>query len=341
MGTNLSSILTTKEVSFDLFTNKKLVVDAYNVLYQFLSTIRQQDGQLLKDSKGQVTSHLSGLFFRTTKLMKEKIKLAFVFDGIAPDLKKQERERRSELKKQAQRKYEEALKKEDLELMRKYASRTSSLTKEMVDEAIELIEALGLPVIKAPAEGEAQASYMVAKGEFYALVSQDTDGLLFGSSKLIRNLSVSKRKKKPGTQTYETVNPTSIDLQENLHNLNINRDQLIVVAMLCGTDFNVGGVKGIGPKKALLLIKKHKEDFETLFREAKWNDFFNFGWKKVFDLIKNMPTTTDYNLEWKNIDEDKIKEILVNRHEFSEERVDKTLQDLLKTQQQKGLSDFF
>ena len=341
MGTNISSILTTQEVSFDVFTNKKLVVDSYNVLYQFLSTIRQQDGALLKDSKGQITSHLSGLFFRTTKLMKEKIKLAFVFDGVAPKLKKEERARRHDLKKEAQRKYEEALKKEDLELMKKYASRTSVLTQEMVNESKDLIDALGLPTIMAPSEGEAQASLMVEKGEFYALVSQDTDGLLFGSPRLIRNLSVSRRRKKPGTQTYETINPIIIDLEQNLQSLGINRDQLIIIAMLCGTDFNVGGIKGIGPKKALLLVKKHKEDFDSLFRESKWRDFFNFGWKEVYDLIKNMPTTKEYNLEWKTINEDKVKEILVERHEFSEERIDKTLQELLKTQQQKGLSDFF
>ena len=341
MGTNISSILTAQEVSFDVFTNKKLVVDSYNVLYQFLSTIRQQDGSLLKDSKGQVTSHLSGLFFRTTNLMKEKIKLAFVFDGVAPKLKKEERERRYNLKKEAQRKYEDAVKKKDLELMKKYASRTSVLTKEMVNESKELIEALGLPTIMAPSEGEAQASFMVEKGEFFGLVSQDTDGLLFGSPRIIRNLSVSRRRKKTGTQTYETINPVIIELDQNLDKLNINRDQLIVIAMLCGTDFNVGGVKGIGPKKALLLVKKHKNNFDTLFKEAKWRDFFNFDWKEVYELIKNMPTTIEYKLEWKPIDENKIKEILVKRHDFLEERIDKSLQELLKTQQQKGLSEFF
>ena len=306
-----------------------------------MSTIRQQDGSLLKDSKGQITSHLSGLFFRTTKLMKEKIKLAFVFDGVAPKLKKEERERRYNLKKEAQRKYEDAVKKKDLELMKKYASRTSVLTKEMVNESKELIEALGLPTIMAPSEGEAQASFMVEKGEFFGLVSQDTDGLLFGSPRIIRNLSVSRRRKKTGTQTYETINPVIIDLEENLQSLGINRDQLIVIAMLCGTDFNVGGIKGIGPKKALLLVKKHKTDFDKLFREAKWKDFFNFRWKEVYNLIKEMPTTTEYNLEWKLINEDKVKEILVERHEFSEERIDKILQEILKTHQQKGLSDFF
>ena len=222
-----------------------------------------------------------------------------------------------------------------------WKGRTSVLTQEMVDESKELIEALGLPIIMAPSEGEAQASFMVEKGEFYALVSQDTDGLLFGSPRIIRNLSVSKRRKKPGTQTYETVNPVIIDLQENLKALNINRDQLIVIAMLCGTDFNVGGIKGIGPKKAILLIKKHKDNFDKLFGEAKWQDFFDFSWKDVFNLIKTMPTTTDYKLEWKPVNENKIKEILVNRHEFSEERIDNNLQELLKTQQQTGLKEFF
>ena len=211
----------------------------------------------------------------------------------------------------------------------------------MVEESKELIDALGLPTIMAPSEGEAQASFMVKKGDFYALVSQDTDGLLFGSPRIIRNLSVSRKRKKPGTQTYETINPVVIDLQENLRMLNINRDQLIVIAMLCGTDFNIGGIKGIGPKKALLLVKKHKNNFDALFREVKWNAYFDFNWKEIYNLIKEMPTTDNYELKWRKIDSKKIKEILVERHDFSKERIDKTLQELLLTQKQKGLSDFF
>ncbi len=111
--------------------------------------------------------------------------------------------------------------------------------------------------------------------------------------------------------------------------------------MLCGTDFNVGGVKGIGPKKALALVKKHKKDFNKVFEEAKWSEFFEYPWKKVFSTIKNIPTTDEYSLKWGAVDREKIYEILVERHEFLKERIDSSISGVSKKQAQKGLSDFF
>jgi flap endonuclease-1 len=337
MGTNLGLIIVSKEISIKDLAGRKLAADSFNMLYQFITTIRQPDGTLLMDSKGRVTSHLSGLFFRITNLLKNDIKLAFVFDGAPPELKKAERERRAELKKEALRKYDVAVSEGDIELMRKYAGRTAVLTKEMVEEAKELIQALGQPVIQAPSEGEAQASHMVKKGEFFALLSQDTDGLLFGSPKVIKNLTVSRKRKKTGTSAYEQVSPELVELSSNLNNLGIDQEQLIVLGILNGTDFNVGGVKGIGPKKALALIKKHGKDFDTLFKEAG----AEFDWKEVYATIKDMPVTDSYELKWNNIDEKKIYEILVDKYEFSRERIEKTLEGFVKKQAQKGLSDFF
>ena len=167
MGIAITGLLKAKELSFDELKDKKLAIDAFNMLYQFLSTIRQRDGSLLTDSEGKVTSHLVGLFARTTNLMEKGIKLVFVFDGVIPDLKQEERERRKSLKIEAQRKYELAAAKEDIEAMKKFASRTSILSKGMIEESKELISALGLPVIQAPSEGEAQASYMVKKNKVY------------------------------------------------------------------------------------------------------------------------------------------------------------------------------
>ncbi|MBN2368137.1 flap endonuclease-1 [Candidatus Woesearchaeota archaeon] len=341
MGTQLSSIITAKEISVEDLRSKKLAIDSFNLLYQFLSTIRQRDGTPLKDSYGNITSHLSGLFFRTTKLMKEGIKLAFVFDGKAPELKREERERRKELKEEAMRKYESAVEQEDVEMMRKYAKRTAVLTTEMIDESKELITALGLPIVQAASEGEAQAAYMVKKGDFYGIVSQDTDGLLFGSTKIIKNLSITGKRKKPGTSVYYTVNPEIITLSEVLNTLSIDNDQLIVIGMLCGTDFNIGGIKGIGPKKALDLVKKHGKDFDSLFEEAKWDDFFDYSWKDVFKLFKEMPVKEDYEIKWGLIDKGKVIEILHERHEFSKERIENSIDEIVKNQKQKGLGEWF
>lgn len=343
MGINLSDLAVKKEVDYDFLKGKSFVVDSFNVLYQFLSSIRQMDGTPLMDSKGRVTSHLVGLFSRTTKLMKLGLKLAFVFDGKSPELKAKEHEKRAKIKEEAEKQYRIAEERKDIELMKKYAQRTSKLTTEMIEESKELIKALGLPVIQAPSEGEAQAAMMVKKGEFFAAVSQDYDCLLFGVPRMVQNLTISEKKKMPSKLVYEKITPVMIELQETLKNLEINQDQLIALGLLVGTDFNIGGIKGIGPKNALKLVKQYKDDFDKMFNEVRWGDYFDCDWHEVFDLFKNMPTTDDYKLEWSQIEREKIMKILVEEHDFSRERVQKQLDELNlinKQRAQKGLSDF-
>ncbi|NQU98319.1 flap endonuclease-1 [Candidatus Woesearchaeota archaeon] len=344
MGTPITDILETKEIMIEDLKGKILAVDSYNMLYQFLSSIRQSDGTPLMDSKGRVTSHLTGLFSRITKLMIEGLIFAFVFDGEVPELKKAERERRKKIKLKAKSLYEEAKQKENLEDMKKYASRTSRLTDEMIKEAKELIKALGMPILDAPSEGEAQAAFLAENGDCYAIVSQDTDSLIFGAPLVVKNLTVSGRRKALNKLTYKTINPELISLAENLNHLGVNQEQLIVIAMLAGTDFNIGGVKGIGPKKALNLVITYGNDYDKLFEEAGWKDNFDFEWQEVFYLIKNMPVKKDYKLEWDSVDKEAVVKLLVEEHDFSKERVEKTLDKLTKgkpDKQQKGLSEFF
>jgi len=268
MGTKINTLFEGQTITLDDLKKKTLVVDSYNQLYMFLSSIRQPDGSLLRDSHGHVTSHLSGLFHRFTRLMQHDIKFIFVFDGKAPDLKKQERERRAAIKVEAEKKYEEAKQAEDLEAMKKYAQQTAKLTKDMLEEAKKLIKALGFPIIQAPGEGEAQAAFMVKKGDADAILSQDADSFLFGAAVVIKNLTLTGRRKKPGSYAFQEVLPERISLAENLNKLGVDQDQLIVMAILTGTDYNIGGIKGIGPHKALALIKKHGKKIGTIKRKV-------------------------------------------------------------------------
>ena len=337
MGVAIKDLIVRKEVNLDNLRNKILVVDAYNQLYQFLSSIRQIDGSLLTDSKGEVTSHLVGLFSRTTKLMKKGIKLAYVFDGEAPTLKKKERERRKEVKINAEKKYHEAKSKKDLKNMKM----TSRLTPEMVDEAKKLVEYLGLPVIQAPGEGEAQAAYMVKKGDAFAIVSQDYDSFIYGATKVIQNLTISAKRKNGAS--YTSLKPSILTLSENLNKLGIDQEQLIVLCILVGTDYNIGGIKGIGPKTALKLVKEYKKD-DDIFKENKWKENFDFPWTDVFYTIKNMTVTDNYSLNWAEADKEKLISLLVDTHEFSLGRVERNIMELTKgkeKRQQKGLGEFF
>ncbi len=335
MGTKLKEIIQKKEISLEELRNKKLAVDSFNVLYQFLSSIRQRDGSLLTDSHGNVTSHLVGLFSRTTKLMQYGIMPAFVFDGKPPKMKWMEAERRAGVKADAKLKYEEAVKKEDVEEMKKYASRTSKLTDEMIEDAKKIVEALGLPVIQAPSEGEAQAAYMVNKEDLWGEVSQDYDCLLFGVKRLLQNLTISEKKKLPGKLNYEKISPRFIELEPNLKELGINQEQLIMIGILVGTDYNPGGIKGVGPKNALKLVKEYNGRFDDLFDKLEWGKYFNFSWKEVYGLIKNIPITDKYELKWKNINKEGVIKLLVDEHDFSLERVESTLEKLKKFGEQK------
>lgn len=345
MGLKFKEIIVKEEISIKDLKGKILAIDSMNLLYQFLTTIRSLDGSALTDSKGRVTSHLIGLFNRTTSLMEEGLKLVFVFDGKAPEIKRKTWEKRAEIKKEASLKLKEAEEAGNLAEMKKFASRTAILSKEMIEDAKEIITALGLPIVQAPSEGEAQTAYMVKKGDAYASISQDYDNLIFGCPILVKNLSIAGKRKKTGKLAYQTIKPETIKLSDVLDDLKLDIDQLIVLAILAGTDYNPGGIKGIGPKKGLKLLKENPTNFDAVFKQVEWTKHYpDLSWKEIFNTIKEMPTTDDYELEWKSINEGEVIDLLVKEYEFSEERVRSKLDKLSRRKEehiQKGLSSFF
>jgi flap endonuclease-1 len=342
MGVSITGLLKRKEIKLEDLTNKTILVDAPMWLYQFLSSIRQRDGNYLTDSKGKPTSHLVGLSSRIPNLLEKNIRLAFVFDGKPSELKSSEIEKRRGAKAEAKKKYEQAAEEEDEQAMRKYASMTTKLTSDMIDDAKNLIKAFGIPVIQAPSEAEAQGSYMVKEKKAYALATNDADALMFGAPLIVRNLNLVGKRKQANRFQYKNINPEAVSLKQTLEQLGISNDQLIVLCMLVGTDFNTGGIKGIGPKKALKLVKEHKDNLASVFKEAEWDQHFDYGWQEVFDTIKEMPVTDDYELNWAKPDPEKLKEVLVEKHDFSQERLNSILEKMGKQadKKQKSLGDF-
>ncbi|MBU4069621.1 MAG: flap endonuclease-1 [Nanoarchaeota archaeon] len=346
MGLNIREIIPRKEIEISELRGKMVCVDAFNTLYQFLSTIRQIDGTPLMDDKQRVTSHLSGIFYRNINLLSEGIKLIYVFDGEPPELKYKTHEKRKEARNLAEEKYEEAKQKQDLTAMKRYSSQTIRLNDEMLNESKELLEAMGIAVIQAPGEGEAQAAYLARiKEQIYASVSQDYDSLLFGAPILIKNLTLA-RKRKTYTGWVE-INPELISLEKVLNSLEINLDQLICLGILVGTDYNPKGIPGIGQKKALEIVKKFKQPIlifeEVAQRIHSLPEEDQFNWKEIFALFKK-PNVIDIDFEFKKINKEKIKEILIERHDFSKERVEKQLEKLMAVKEknkQKGLDNWF
>ena len=345
MGLNISEIIPRKEINISELNGKMVCVDAFNTLYQFLSTIRQPDGTPLMDDKRRITSHLSGIFYRNINLLNEGLKIVYVFDGGAPELKVKTHKRRKEVRDLAGERYKSAKEKEDVELMRRYSSQLLRLDEEMIEESKELLEAMGIPVVQAPLEGEAEAAYLCKiKREVYASVSQDYDSLLFGAPRLIRNLTMSRRRKT--FSGFVEINPELIEIEKVLNLLEINLDQLICLGILIGTDYNPKGVPGIGQKRALEIVRKYKQPV-FIFKSVEEQimglpDEDRFDWKEIFELF-HKPAVVEADFKFTDIDEKRIKEILIDRHNFSEERVEKQLDKLRKIKEkskQKGLGNW-
>lgn len=323
MGVNLRGLVPKTKVDLKSLSGKALAIDAYNALYQFLAIIRQLDGTPLKDRSGKITSHLSGLFYRTANLLEMGIKLVYVFDGVPPTLKEVEIKRRAKVKAEALVKYEQALKEGKMEKARSYAQMTSRLKDYMADDSKRLLTELGVPWIQAPSEGEAQAAYLTRKGDTDYCASQDYDSLLFGAKVLVRNVTISGRRKIPKKPVYVEVVPEIMKLDEVLKELEITREQLIDIAILVGTDFNPDGVKGIGPKTALKLIKQHGSIEETI-PELKDTEFPAEP-KRIREIFLNPKVTDKYKLDWKEPNIDGVVRFLCGERDFSENRVRKAL----------------
>lgn len=325
MGVNFKDLVSASEVGFDGLKGRALGVDAFNWLYQFLSIIRQPDGTPLKDSKGRVTSHLNGLFYRTCKLIEEGIKPCYVFDGEPPEFKKVIAERVAR-KAKARKAYIKARDKGDLERARSLASQTSRLTSEMINSSKKLLQVLGVPVIQAPSEGEAQVAFMTRQGDFWAAATQDYDVLLFGSPRVVRNLNATGRR---------GINPELIVLKEVLKSNSLSQKELIILGVLIGTDYNPGGVKGIGPKRGLKLVKEHGVD---AWKEVDWD--WEVNPEDILAFFLKPPVAKDYELDWGAPDKEAVKSLLVKKHEFGESRIDKRLDKVLKVTSQLGLGKF-
>lgn len=338
MGVDLRDIIpkeAIEEIELTFLKDKVIVIDGYNALYQFLATIRQPDGTPLRDSKGRITSHLSGLFYRTINLLELQIKVAYVFDGKPPELKEIEILTRKRRKEEAAKKYEEAIRSGDIKSARIFAQQMAQLTEDMVNEAKVLLNALGVPWVQAPSEGEAQSAYMVQKGDAWATASQDYDSLLFGSPRLLRNLTISGKRKLPKKDVYVEVKPEIIHLAKLLTQLNITRDQLIEIGILMGTDYNPDGIEGVGPKTALKLIKQFP-NFSKILEYLGDKATFPIDPFKIKDLFLNPQVTADYTLTWKKPDKDKVIQILCEEYDFSMERVEKALDKVLKVYEEKS-----
>jgi len=324
LGVNLRDLVPKTTVDLASMSGKSIAIDAYNALYQFLAIIRQPDGTPLKDRTGRITSHLSGLLYRTSNLVEMGIRVVYVFDGVPPALKEVEIKRRARVKEEALVKYEKALQEGRVEEARMYAQMTSRLKDYMADDSKRLLKLLGIPWVQAPSEGEAQAAHLTKKHDTDFCASQDYDSLLFGAPRLIRNVTISGRRKLPRKNVYIEVVPEIVELDRVLDELGITHEQLVDIGILVGTDFNPEGVRGIGPKTALRLIKEH-ESLEKVLPTLKSPEF-PFEPQRIREIFLHPKVADNYPLVWREPDGDGVVEFMCGERDFDEERVRKTLE---------------
>ena len=319
MGVDFGDSIPREKIQLEDIAGWKLAVDGYNTLYQFLAIIRGMDGTHLKDSQGRVTSHISGLFYRNVNLLELGMKLVYVFDGRPPELKTEEIRRRSEQRREAKDQYLRALQAGDMVQARKYAEASTVLRRDMVSDAKELLEAMGIPWVEAPSEGEAQASVMAMEGTVKAVASQDHDSLVFGAPILVRNVTISGKRRLPSKGIMINVIPERLTLTSVLTSTGLTREQLVDFAILLGTDFNPDGFEGVGPATALKYLKKYGqlEGIKELSGPLE-----NVDYKAIRKIYLDAPATKGVRPEWKALDRQRVISFLVGEHSFSRDRVE-------------------
>jgi flap endonuclease-1 len=319
MGVNLSGLVEPRNLELADLRGKTVAIDAYNTIYQFLSVIRQPDGFPLTDGKGRVTSQLSGLLYRTANLINAGIEPSFVFDGKPNELKAGTLSERRERREKAETEWKQAVESGDMKKAFSKAQQTSRMTSDILESSKELLVCLGLPIIDAPSDGEAQAAYMCAKGDVWASASQDFDSILFGAPILIRNITITGRRKIPGKDMYREVKTEEIVSSEFLSALDVSREQLVDVCILMGTDFNEG-ISGIGPKKGLKLIKDYgsiEGALEHIGKEIP-------EYQDVRDIFLRSTYSDDYDIKPKEVDREAVIDLLTG-YDFSKNLVESAL----------------
>lgn len=319
MGVNLSDLTEPKSMEMEDLRGKKVAIDTYNIVYQFMSAIRQPDGYPLCDSKGRTTSHLTGLLHRTASLIEAGIEPVFVFDGKPHPLKQATLDGRKKRREKAEHEWKDAVERGDMKTAHTKAQQTSRMTDEVKESAKELIRYMGLPIVDAPSDGEQEAAYICRRKDVWATASQDFDSLLFGTPVLLRNLTMTGRRKVPGKDIYREIKTEVIDSEEFLRNLGISREQLVDMCILMGTDFNTG-IKGIGPKKALKLVRDNG-DLESVLRKIG-EDIPDY--QEIRGIFLDYEGSDDYSVEHGPLDRQAVVDMLTS-YDFSADRVNSAL----------------
>ena len=339
MGCNLKDLASPVAIEMKDLAGERIAVDAFLTAYQFITSLRARgegkDGTYLRDSSGRPVSHLMGFLDRSAALVEAGIDPVFVFDGRPHELKFDTLAVRKERRVNAVEKWEAAIEAEDWKAADKLGAQVVSYSSEMVKETQQMLDLLGISWIEAPMEAEGAASVWCRQGQVAGVASQDWDVLLYGSPVMIRNLT------SHGTKRYgRMITAERIVLADLLEEHGISHAQLVDLGIMVGTDFHPG-IRGIGPKTGLKLIK----EFGTIeaICEAKEKELPE-RLDEIRDLFMNHPISGELPASGM-ADDDGLRQFLIDERDFSERRVTRALDRMksagrMRTKGQSTLFDF-
>ena len=335
MGVKLQDLVIRNAIEFSNLAGKIIAVDAPNIIMSLFNFARKNsDGSqagLILDRTQRPISHLYGLLYRTNFFYSKKIFPFFCFDGLDSDLKKLKTKDRLSDFLFTEKLYRSLIQSGNRENAKQIALSKEYMWPNIVKESKQLLGALGVPYISAPASAESQCAQLVKNRVAHYSNSQDYDSLLFGCPQTLQNISKSLRRKVHGRWKYQKITPVKIDLNENLKRLEIDQFQLVDMALLIGTDY-FPGIKNIGPKNAYQFIKKHRS-IENVIIEEKGNyDFFPLSSEviaKVRKIFLLPEVLMEYpNMIWNFPTEQQTLNLLCEDHNLNRERVETNLKKL-------------
>ncbi|KAI3448419.1 hypothetical protein Pfo_005084 [Paulownia fortunei] len=310
-----------KEQKFESYFGREIAIDASMSIYQFLIVVGRRGTQMLTNEAGEVTSHLQGMFTRTIRLLDAGIKPVYVFDGKPPDLKKKELAKRFSKRADAIKDLNDALKTGNKEDIEKFSKRTVKATEQHYEDCKKLLRLMGVPVIEAPCEAEAQCAALCKADKVYAVASEDMDALAFGAPRFLRHLMDPSSKKIPVME---------FEVTKVLEELNLTMNQFIDLCILSGCDY-CDSIRGIGGMTALKLIRQHgsiEHILENINKE-RYHIPDDWPYQESRRLFKEPSVLTDddkLELKWIAPDEEGLISFLVNENAFNRDRITKARQ---------------
>ena len=359
------------------FNGRKLAIDASMAIYQFLVAVRSSDGQgqsqQLTNEAGEVTSHLQGLWYRTIKFVEAGIKPVYVFDGQPPTRKGGELAKRKAMKEKAQADLAAAKEGGNAEDIDRFSRRTVHMTKDMQEDCKKLLRLMGMPVVEAPCEAEAQCAALAKAGKVYAAASEDMDTLTFGSPRLVRRLWASEASKTPilaidldkalsgacappARPTAARSRPPAPPPSQSLTppspsrppprrasapppsaGMGLSMAQFVDVCILAGCDY-CDTIKGIAALTAHKLVKEHgslEKVVDSLDQEKHpVPEGVDFAEVRALFVSPDVADAETVDLKWSDPDEAGLLQFLVKEKGFNEERIAPGIKKLAKARGQ-------